>query len=119
MALKSGGGGGGGSFMSRRGAMPFILGNLLGSAGRGGGGFGGGGGGEVRVALEVLAVVVLEEEEVAEAGKEGIINGLIINKIKSRQFIIAGILLLCYQLNCIILFKHALNIIRYFPGFRF
>ena len=44
LALK-GGGGGGGSFMSRRGAMPFILGSLLGSAGRGGGGFGGGGGG--------------------------------------------------------------------------
>jgi uncharacterized protein len=43
----SSGGGGGGSFMSRRGAMPFILGNLLGSGfGRsGGGGFGGGGSG--------------------------------------------------------------------------
>lgn len=38
-----GGGGRGGSFMSRRGAMPFILGNILGSGG--GGGFGGGGGG--------------------------------------------------------------------------
>ena len=37
-----GGGGGGGSFMSSRGAMPFILGSLLGSGGRGGGGFGGG-----------------------------------------------------------------------------
>lgn len=41
----SGGKGGGGSFMSRRGAMPFILGSLLGSAGRGGGGWSGGGGG--------------------------------------------------------------------------
>ena len=43
----SSGGGGGGSFMSRRGAVPFLLGSLLGSAGRGGGGggFGGGGGG--------------------------------------------------------------------------
>jgi uncharacterized protein len=40
--LSSRGGGGGGSFMSSRGAMPFILGSLLGSAGRGGGGFGGG-----------------------------------------------------------------------------
>lgn len=38
-------GGGGGSFMSRRGAMPFILGSLLGGGGRGGEGFGGGGGG--------------------------------------------------------------------------
>ncbi|MBC7887703.1 MAG: TPM domain-containing protein [Ferruginibacter sp.] len=45
LAVSSGGGGGGGSFMSRNGAMPFILGSLLGSAGRGGGGFGGGGGG--------------------------------------------------------------------------
>ncbi len=36
--------GGGGSFMSRRGAMPFILGSLLGSGGRGGGWSGGGGG---------------------------------------------------------------------------
>ena len=46
LAISSGGGGGGGSFMSRRGAMPFILGKLLGSGlGRGGGGgFGGGGG---------------------------------------------------------------------------
>jgi len=45
LALRSGGGGGGGgSFMSRRGAMPFILGNLIGSAGRGSG-WGGGGGG--------------------------------------------------------------------------
>lgn len=44
--LSSGGGNNkGGSFMSRRGAMPFILGSLLGSGGRGGGGFGGGGGG--------------------------------------------------------------------------
>ena len=43
LALRSGGGGGGGSFMSRRGAMPFILGNLIGSAGRGGWGGGGGG----------------------------------------------------------------------------
>ena len=40
----SGGKGGGGSFMSRRGAMPFILGSLLGSGGRGGGGWSGGGG---------------------------------------------------------------------------
>jgi uncharacterized protein len=40
--LSSRGGGGGGSFMSSRGAMPFILGSLLGSGGRGGGGFGGG-----------------------------------------------------------------------------
>lgn len=53
LVLSSRGGGGGGSFMSRRGAMPFILGNILGSAGRGGsfggggssGGFGGFGGG--------------------------------------------------------------------------
>ena len=46
LAVSSGGGGGGGSFMSSRGAVPFILGNLLGSASRGGGGgFGGGGGG--------------------------------------------------------------------------
>jgi uncharacterized protein len=43
-----GGGRGGGGFMSRRGSGwlgPFILGNILGSAGRGGGGWGGGGGG--------------------------------------------------------------------------
>lgn len=41
----SGGKGGGGSFMSRRGAMPFILGSLLGGGGRGGGsGWSGGGG---------------------------------------------------------------------------
>ena len=46
LLLSSGGGNSkGGSFMSRRGAMPFILGSLLGSGGRGGGGFGGGGGG--------------------------------------------------------------------------
>jgi uncharacterized protein len=44
MALGSGGGRGG-SFMSSRGVGPFILGSMLGSAGRGGGGFGGGGGG--------------------------------------------------------------------------
>jgi uncharacterized protein len=44
LAISSGGRGGGGSFMSRRGAMPFILGSLLGSAGRGGLGGGGGGG---------------------------------------------------------------------------
>ena len=44
LAVKSGGGGGG-SFMSNRGAVPFILGSLLGGSGRGGGGFGGGGGG--------------------------------------------------------------------------
>ena len=44
--LSSGGGNNkGGSFMSRRGAMPFILGSLLGSGGRGSGGFGGGGSG--------------------------------------------------------------------------
>ncbi len=44
--LFSGGKGrGGGSFMSRRGAMPFILGSLLGSSGRGGGGGWSGGGG--------------------------------------------------------------------------
>jgi len=46
--FSSRGGGKGGSFMSRRGAMPFILGNLLGSmmsSGRGGGGWSGGGGG--------------------------------------------------------------------------
>jgi uncharacterized protein len=47
LLLSSRGGGRGGSFMSRRGAMPFILGNLLGSmtSGRGGGGWSGGGGG--------------------------------------------------------------------------
>jgi len=45
LAVSSGGGRGGGSFMSSRGAMPFILGSLLGGGGRGGGGFGGGGGG--------------------------------------------------------------------------
>lgn len=39
----SGGSGGGGSYMSRGGAMPFILGSLLGGAGGRGGGFGGGG----------------------------------------------------------------------------
>ena len=41
----SGGRGGGGSYMSRGGAMPFILGSLLGGAGGKGDGFGGGGGG--------------------------------------------------------------------------
>ena len=41
----SGGGGGGGSYMSRGGAMPFILGSLLGGGLGRGGGFGGGGGG--------------------------------------------------------------------------
>ena len=41
----SSGGGRGGSSMSSRGAMPFIIGSLLGGGGRGGGGFGGGGGG--------------------------------------------------------------------------
>ncbi|MEO6548838.1 MAG: TPM domain-containing protein [Ferruginibacter sp.] len=46
LALRSGGGRGGGSLMSRSGAMPFILGNLLGNMSRGGGGgFSGGGGG--------------------------------------------------------------------------
>jgi uncharacterized protein len=45
LAISSGGRGGGGSYMSRGGAMPFIIGNLLGGMGRGGGGFGGGGGG--------------------------------------------------------------------------
>ncbi len=46
LIFSSRGGGKGGSFMSRRGAMPFILGNLLGSMGRsgGGGGWSGGGG---------------------------------------------------------------------------
>lgn len=44
LAISGGKGGGGGSFMSRRGAMPFILGSLLGSGGRGGGWSGGGGG---------------------------------------------------------------------------
>jgi uncharacterized protein len=46
LIFSSRGGGRGGSFMSRRGAMPFILGNLLGSMGRsgGGGGWSGGGG---------------------------------------------------------------------------
>lgn len=44
LAVSGGKGGGGGSFMSRRGAMPFILGSLLGSGGRGGGWSGGGGG---------------------------------------------------------------------------
>lgn len=39
-----GGGSGGGGLMSRSGVLPFILGSMLGSAGRGGG-FGGGGGG--------------------------------------------------------------------------
>jgi len=45
--FSSRGGGKGGSFMSRRGAMPFILGNILGSmtSGRGGGGGWSGGGG--------------------------------------------------------------------------
>jgi uncharacterized protein len=55
LAISSGGRGSGGSYMSRGGAMPFILGSLLGGAGRGfgggdsgssgGGGFGGFGGG--------------------------------------------------------------------------
>ena len=49
LIFSSRGGGKGGSFMSSRGVMPFILGNLIGSAGRGGGGgfggFTGGGGG--------------------------------------------------------------------------
>ena len=46
LAISAGGrGGGGGSFMSRSGVMPFILGSMLGSAGRGDGGWGGGGGG--------------------------------------------------------------------------
>jgi len=47
-----GGGRGGGGLMSRSGVLPFILGSMIGSAGRGGGwsggaggGFGGGGGG--------------------------------------------------------------------------
>ncbi|MEO6232134.1 MAG: TPM domain-containing protein [Ferruginibacter sp.] len=43
LAVSSGGRGGGGSFMSRRGAMPYIIGSLLSGGGRGGGGgFGGG-----------------------------------------------------------------------------
>ncbi len=37
---RGGRGGGGGSFMSRRGAMPFIIGDILGGMGRGGGGGG-------------------------------------------------------------------------------
>jgi len=41
----SGRGGGGGSYMSRGGAVPFILGSLLGGGLGRGGGFGGGGGG--------------------------------------------------------------------------
>lgn len=43
LAISAGGRGGGGSFMSRSGVMPFILGSMLGSAGRGGWGGGGGG----------------------------------------------------------------------------
>lgn len=45
LIISSKGGGRGGSFMSRRGAMPFILGSLLGNSGRGGGGGWSGGGG--------------------------------------------------------------------------
>lgn len=45
LLISSRGGGRGGSFMSSRGVGPFILGNILGNAGRGGGGFGGFGGG--------------------------------------------------------------------------
>ncbi len=46
LAISRGGGrGGGGGLMSRSGVLPFILGSMLGSSGRGGGGFGGGGGG--------------------------------------------------------------------------
>jgi uncharacterized protein len=45
IVFSSRGGGRGGSFMSRRGAMPFIIGNILGGMGRGGGGGGWGGGG--------------------------------------------------------------------------
>jgi len=40
-----GGGRGGGGLMSRSGVLPFILGSMIGSAGRGGGWSGGGGGG--------------------------------------------------------------------------
>lgn len=40
-----GGGRGGGGLMSRSGVLPFILGSMLGSAGRSGGGWSGGGGG--------------------------------------------------------------------------
>ena len=45
LAISRGGGRGGGGLMSRSGVLPFILGSMLGSSGRGGGGFGGGGGG--------------------------------------------------------------------------
>jgi uncharacterized protein len=44
LVASRGGGSGGGGLMSRSGVLPFILGSMLGSAGRGGG-FGGGGGG--------------------------------------------------------------------------
>lgn len=48
LSIFGGGGGRGGGYMSRRGSGwlgPFILGEMLGSAGRGGGGWSGGGGG--------------------------------------------------------------------------
>lgn len=48
LGIFGGKGGGGGGYMSRRGSGwlgPFILGEMLGSAGRGGGGWSGGGGG--------------------------------------------------------------------------
>ena len=43
--ISRGGGRGGGGMFSGSGVLPFILGSMLGGAGRGGGGFGGGGGG--------------------------------------------------------------------------
>ncbi len=47
IASRGGGRGGGGGLMSRSGVLPFIIGDIIGSAGRGGGGGGGwsGGGG--------------------------------------------------------------------------
>ena len=45
LASRGGGGGRGGGLMSRSGVLPFILGSMIGSAGRGGGWSGGGGGG--------------------------------------------------------------------------
>ena len=43
--ISRGGGSGGGGLFSGSGILPFIIGNMIGSAGRGGGGWGGGGGG--------------------------------------------------------------------------
>jgi uncharacterized protein len=45
IASRGGGRGGGGGLMSRSGVLPFIIGDIIGSAGRGGGGWSGGGGG--------------------------------------------------------------------------